>query len=85
MSSEELEKELYGSIEAYITQINESVKNRDEFIKENRKDWEKWKKQQKKEKKDKSKGVKHSKPVELTYLPDNCKIKENSVGVLFFH
>lgn len=80
MTPEELEKELYGSIETYISQINESVKNRDEFIKEHRKDWAQWKKQQKKEKKEKSKSLK---PIQLTYLPDNCKIKENSV--LFLH
>lgn len=73
MTSKELEKELYDSIESYVSKIHESVKNKNEFIKNNRKDWEQWKKHAKK---NKAKALKH---VEIKKIPEDCNIPQISV------
>ena len=51
LSPKELEKELFGSIEEFAETIQNSTQNAKDFVKENRKDWEKWQKRQKKERK----------------------------------
>lgn len=88
LSPKELEKELFGSIEEYTKTITNAIDNSHEFVKEHRKEWEKWAKQQKKEKKHKQENIekhKHSKPVEIHCLPENCRIPRNSVFLHYSH
>ena len=80
MTSKELEKELYDSIESYVSKIHESVKNKNEFIKHNRKDWEHWKKHAKK---NKSKHFKKSDlSIKESYDTSNSLVKFCSIIML---
>ena len=82
LSPKELEKELFGSIEEFVETIQNSIQNAKDFVKENRKDWEKWQKRQKKERKENhhiTQKKKHSHPIQIKSFPENCKVPKNTV------